>query len=69
MFAVDKGYEEVVKLLLDSKAEIRLRNKDGDTALAIALNRDNQNIIVMLESIHLTSPVIETKTTNTMSNQ
>ena len=43
------GYAEVVKLLLDKGADINVKNSKGETALVIAKDRGQKEIVGMLE--------------------
>lgn len=47
-FAISKQYNDVVKLLINKGADINPNTKDGHTALVLAIDTKNTNIIKML---------------------
>ena len=49
MWAIEKENTEMVKLLINKRANIYLKTKDGKTASSIAKNTGNSLIIRMLE--------------------
>ena len=44
----DQGYKELATFLLVNGADINVRNKDGNTALMIAVRNDNTEIATFL---------------------
>ena len=50
MFAADNGHTELVKLLLDHRADSRLVNADGDNALALAGKQGHKKIVNLLRT-------------------
>ena len=48
MLAAREGHSSVVKFLLDSGSNVRLKDKNGDSALNIALDNDNPDIVMQL---------------------
>ena len=50
MFAAAMGHGETVQLLLDHRADVKIADKDGATALAWARKEGHQNIAKMLQS-------------------
>ena len=48
MLAAREGHSSIVKLLLESGANVRLRDRNGDTALNIAIDNDNPDIVMQL---------------------
>ena len=56
--AADKNYEGIVKMLLDNDADISAKDKDGQTALIIAINNGQEDTAILL--IQRGSPLINT---------
>ena len=50
MFASQNGHTKTVKMLLEAKADVNVANKDGDTALSIARQQGNKEIVQLLKS-------------------
>ena len=48
--AADRGWEDLVRRLLDLGADLDIEDFAGDTALDIALFREHSNIALLLES-------------------
>jgi uncharacterized protein len=46
--AVDQGYVSTVKLLIEAKADINAKNKENKTALTVAKEKENNDIINLL---------------------
>ena len=49
MYASENGHTEVVKLLLDTGADVNAQNADGETALIIASRYGNKEIAELLK--------------------
>jgi len=43
MFAAERGYDEIVKLLINQGADINKQDKNGKTALLLACEKNNAN--------------------------
>jgi hypothetical protein len=48
MEAVSGGHQEIVKLLIQSEADLTLKNKSGSTALDLAVQKNKTNVIPIL---------------------
>ena len=48
MVAVLAGHTDVAKVLLDAGADVRVRNDQGMTALALAVKSDRRDIVELL---------------------
>ncbi|XTZ10665.1 MAG: ankyrin repeat domain-containing protein [cyanobacterium endosymbiont of Rhopalodia yunnanensis] len=48
MIAADKGHLAIVEILIATESEVNLKDKDGDTALNIAIKNHHQEIILAL---------------------
>ena len=46
--AISKGFDDIVKLLLDKKADVNLKNSYGNTPLHVAVSVGNDNLIKLL---------------------
>jgi ankyrin repeat protein len=51
MCASGQGYTEIVKLMIDSNADVNAKNNDGLTALMIAKEENNTEIIRLLTKV------------------
>ena len=51
MYAAWRGHSEIVKLLLEHRADATLKNRQGDTALTLAESRGHLDIVRMLQAI------------------
>jgi ankyrin repeat protein len=49
MLAAREGHTSVVKYLIDAGINVKLRDKNGDTALDIANDNDNPDIVMLLK--------------------
>jgi len=50
ILASASGHNEVVTALLAAGADSRMRNRSGQSALDLALNKGNREIVAILES-------------------
>eukprot|EP01117_Protostelium_nocturnum_P000412 TRINITY_DN10478_c0_g1_i1.p1 TRINITY_DN10478_c0_g1~~TRINITY_DN10478_c0_g1_i1.p1 ORF type:complete len:389 (+),score=63.15 TRINITY_DN10478_c0_g1_i1:133-1299(+) len=50
IFAVERGYNETVRMLLDRGANPNIRNKKNFTALDVAVYTDNQELVTLLKA-------------------
>lgn len=48
--ACQKGYKDIVELLLANGANVNIRNRSGETPLQTAINYENEDIIELLQS-------------------
>lgn len=48
MMACERGYENIVKLILENEINVNDKNDEGDTALLIACEKNYENIIILL---------------------
>jgi len=48
MLAAKNGHHEVVKFLISSGADVKLRDKNGDTAMMIATENEQEDIAILL---------------------
>lgn len=48
--AVEKGHIEILKLLVEAGADINARDQTGETALSLALSKQNKTVIELLQS-------------------
>jgi ankyrin repeat protein len=51
MFAAQGGHTDVVKALLDANAEVDVQNKNGETALDLAMQNDRKEIVNLLQEV------------------
>ena len=51
MYAAWRGHSEIVKLLLEHRADAALKNRQGDTALTLAESRGHPVIVQMLQAV------------------
>lgn len=51
MYAVEKGYSRLVKIMTEKGADVNIKNNNGQTAFDIALKKGNNDIISLLTSV------------------
>jgi serine/threonine-protein phosphatase 6 regulatory ankyrin repeat subunit B len=49
--ASQNGHQEVVRALLDAKADVNAKAGDGDTALMMASQNGHQEVVQLLKSV------------------
>ena len=49
--ACKNGHLETVQLLYEKKANLKLKNKDGHTAIQVAIINNKQNVVNYLKTI------------------
>ena len=52
MHASYRGHLDIVCILCGNKADVNLQNKCGDTALMLASENENLDIVKLLKNIH-----------------
>jgi ankyrin repeat protein len=65
--ALEGGHDEIIQILVENKADVNIRDKDGNTALHLAVKRQSGDLGKIL-MMHNANPNLENESNQTPPN-